>query len=161
MSEYSMYLFIRHFWCIAFILLLLLEPVRPADGEWKLTFPPWEDPPTRPRMHIGLIGPFTRHGCFPSRYLSQRIAASHVNRRDSTYCPAIANLKNDFEISYDLGDTNANGITGTKVALEIEKNGTKVILGPNSSGTSKKVSTVLTIFWNSSYLVGCYQCGSF
>lgn len=103
-------------------------------------------------MHLGLIGPFTRHSCFPSRYLSMRIAASHINHgRDDSFCPAVGKLKNDFYISYELADTNANEIGGVQAALQITQQGNKTgkvraILGPNSSGSSKAVSTVLSIF---------------
>eukprot|EP00959_Pyramimonas_sp_CCMP1952_P200186 4186795-Pyramimonas_sp.AAC.1 len=73
-----------------------------SDGSWRKEYPPWGEigVPTEgaPVVWLPLIGPFTNHGCFPSRYMSMRIAVSHVNRRDGTFCPAIASLASDFEL---------------------------------------------------------------
>eukprot|EP00931_Biecheleriopsis_adriatica_P067961 TRINITY_DN42014_c0_g1_i1.p1 TRINITY_DN42014_c0_g1~~TRINITY_DN42014_c0_g1_i1.p1 ORF type:complete len:1517 (-),score=220.07 TRINITY_DN42014_c0_g1_i1:63-4421(-) len=102
-------------------------------------------------LWIPLVGPFTVHGCFPSRYMAMRIAVSHVNRRDATYCPAIASLSNDFQIRYDLQDTNSNGIGAASAMMtllgnETTKAKTKVVLGPNGSGSSRASSQILSVF---------------
>ncbi|CAE8598630.1 unnamed protein product [Polarella glacialis] len=125
-----------------------------AAGEWKAAYPPWGEPaaPTfgAPELWIPLIGPFTRHGCFPSRYMSMRIAVSHINRRDSTFCPAIAQVSSNFEIRYELADTSANGIGTASVLMKLlgneTKKKTKAVLGPNSSGSAKAASQILSVF---------------
>eukprot|EP00929_Paragymnodinium_shiwhaense_P070046 TRINITY_DN3541_c0_g2_i1.p1 TRINITY_DN3541_c0_g2~~TRINITY_DN3541_c0_g2_i1.p1 ORF type:complete len:1862 (-),score=327.36 TRINITY_DN3541_c0_g2_i1:181-5766(-) len=132
-----------------------------ADGLWKKTFPPWGESglatSDAPVVRLPLMGPFTRHSCFPSRYMAMRIATSHINRRDSTLCPAIARLRNPFELQYDLWDTHATSVGAASAVLKIvhqmqdqtanaSQALAKVVLGPNSSGSSKASSQILTVF---------------
>ena len=83
-------------------------------------FPFWDDPSPRTTMHIGIVTPLTRHGCAPSRYIAQRMAATHITQqpRDSSLCPAIGELQNDFQISYSVYDSNGNGQAGTSAVLK-------------------------------------------
>ncbi|CAK0805413.1 unnamed protein product [Prorocentrum cordatum] len=126
-----------------------------SDGSWRKEYPPWGEigVPTEgaPVVWLPLIGPFTNHGCFPSRYMSMRIAVSHVNRRDGTFCPAIASLASDFELQYGIKDTGSSGIGAASAVLDFFSNSTvksmiKVFLGPNGSGASKASSTILSVF---------------
>ena len=124
-----------------------------AKGDWKLEYPPWGEPNTptsgSPQIWVPLLGPFTGHGCFPSRYLSMRAAFSHLNRRDASFCPAIATLKNKFEMTYDIADSNSNGIETARSALKFLNNRSRkvnVVLGPNGSGSSMSLSNLLAVF---------------
>eukprot|EP00927_Polykrikos_kofoidii_P057945 TRINITY_DN5219_c0_g1_i1.p1 TRINITY_DN5219_c0_g1~~TRINITY_DN5219_c0_g1_i1.p1 ORF type:complete len:1299 (+),score=142.79 TRINITY_DN5219_c0_g1_i1:115-4011(+) len=118
-----------------------------GNGTWRLDFPPWGEPGGitvgGPRLSVPILGPFTKHSCFPSRYLAMRIATSHVNRRDQTLCPAIGNLRHKFELEYELFDTAKSETTAATTAFR--KTSAKVILGPNSSGPSKAVSFLLRL----------------
>ena len=120
-------------------------------------FPFWNSTSARPTMRIGLVTPLTRHGCGPSRYIAQRMAANDITSfpRRSDLCPAIASLQNDFQIAYELQDSNANAVAATRAVLKVSETGNncatlgnkvKVVLGPNSSGSSKATSTVLSVF---------------
>jgi len=75
-----------------------------------------------------------------------RTAVSHVNRRDATYCPAIGELKNLFEVQYQIVDSHASGTGAVIAALKLIESDTiagftpgskqakvKVFCGPNSS----------------------------
>eukprot|EP00929_Paragymnodinium_shiwhaense_P085096 TRINITY_DN4555_c0_g2_i1.p1 TRINITY_DN4555_c0_g2~~TRINITY_DN4555_c0_g2_i1.p1 ORF type:complete len:1176 (-),score=171.27 TRINITY_DN4555_c0_g2_i1:797-4066(-) len=81
--------------------------------------------------------------------MTMRIAVSHINRRDSTFCPAIATLESNFEFQYDLADTSANSIGAASAVLKFVSNKSttvKVVLGPNSSGSSTASSQILSVF---------------
>jgi len=138
--------------CRRIIALLAFYPrAETANGDWRLEYPPWGETTTSggPEIWFPLIGPFTGHGCFPARYMSQRIAVNHVNRRDSTFCPAIATLQNPFSFKYSLADSNANGIGAASAVMKFLSNTSrpvKVVLGPNSSGSSKSMSDILAVF---------------
>jgi len=140
-------------WTLYLRLCLLALACNAEDGAWLKTYPPWSEPGTptydAPHVWFPILGPLTRHGCFPSRYMSMRIAVSHLNRRDSTFCPAISRIQNNFQVSYELFDTNANGVGAVEALLTPTLklgNRTKVVLGPNSSGSSRSAANLLTVF---------------
>jgi len=123
------------------------------DGQWRKSFPPWGEEGSAsygtPQVFFPILGPFTRHSCYPSRYMSQRIAASHLNRRDATFCPSIAELRNSFEVTYDIFDSSSNGIDAVDALLSTRldvRNKSKVILGPNGSPASTVTAPVLSVF---------------
>jgi len=123
------------------------------DGDWRKKYPPWGEEESAtygsPQVFVPILGPFTRHSCYPSRYMSQRIATSHINRRDPTFCPSIGELQNHFELTYDIFDSNANGIAAVDALLSARldlRNRSKVILGPNGSPASLVIAPVLSVF---------------
>jgi len=143
----------RHGLSMVAVVSMLVSHGDAAAGDWRLEYPPWGETGLAtsgsPRIWFPFIGPFTRHSCFPSRYMSARIAISHINRRDATFCPAIGTLKNKFEFAYDPADSNSNGIGSARAALKFLSNKSKkvsVILGPNGSGASMSMSNILAVF---------------
>jgi len=118
-------------------------------------YPPWDENDTRPNVHIGMLARLTKYSCGPIEYVAKRMAVHHVNTRNSTLAPAINNLQNPFYLSYDMFDSNGNGLVATRGGLEMlgvtnEFAGVtkeaKVLVGPLSSDTTLKCNPVLGIF---------------
>eukprot|EP00929_Paragymnodinium_shiwhaense_P031371 TRINITY_DN1758_c0_g1_i4.p1 TRINITY_DN1758_c0_g1~~TRINITY_DN1758_c0_g1_i4.p1 ORF type:complete len:1319 (+),score=213.72 TRINITY_DN1758_c0_g1_i4:48-4004(+) len=139
----------REMLCV--LLALTFLGVDAANGDWKKSFPPWGETglPTSgaPIVRFPIIGPLTRSSCYPSEMATLRIAVNHVNRRDSTLCPAIADLTENFEFRYDLFDTYSSGVGAASAVLRaMDMYQVRVVQGAWSSGSSKASSQVLSVF---------------
>lgn len=120
-----------------------------ANGDFDPSKIPW-GLPAKKTLKIPVVIPLTMHGCGPSRYMSMRIAAEHINNQDSTVAPAIAALVNKFQVELDVMD-NEKTSTGSldtinKLFQRIGKDNVKVIIGPNGSGACKASSPYLNVY---------------
>jgi len=118
-------------------------------------YPPWDAADSRANVHIGMLARLTRLSCGPVEYVTQRLAIHHVNTRNSSLSPAIAGLDDNFYLSYDMFDSNGNGIVTTTRGLEMlgvtndvpsVTKEAKVLIGPWSSDPTIKSNPVFGIF---------------
>lgn len=142
----------------AALVALQIFSTEAANASFPTTYPPWGAALLHPttqtpvQFELPILAPLTVNACGPSRYMSMRIAVSHVNLRDATLCPAIATLNNTFEMAYEMLDDHSNGVGAVTGAIELQnrwqaKGKTiKVVGGPNGSDASIAASTYLMIF---------------
>eukprot|EP00971_Amphidinium_carterae_P343747 6483691-Amphidinium_carterae.5 len=56
------------------IVILRVDCDSAQDGDWRKQYPPWGEADVAtsgaPQVFVPILGPFTRHSCYPSRYMS-------------------------------------------------------------------------------------------